>query len=247
VTIRVVTADDEEPARRGIRRRLARCPDIEIVAECANGREAIAAIGGLAPDLVFLDVQMPGPSGFDIIAAIGAEHFPHVIFVTAYDQHAIKAFEVNALDYLLKPIDDERFDQAVARARRAIADERDGALGRRLAALTRLPTRLVVRSSGRVQYVPVAEIDWIEATGDYATLHTADGTYLLRETLSALEISLVPEGFARIHRSAIVRLDRVAEIKRLDNGDFTLHLRDGTCLRGSRRHADALRRLDGPS
>src|SRR6266849_5552648 len=174
--IRVVIADDEDLARRGIRTRLARSPDVEVVAECRNGREAMEAVRRTSPDLVFLDVQMPGKTGFDVIEAIGCDAFPHVIFVTAHDRYAIRAFQVNALDYLLKPIDDERFDLAVARARESLLRERDSDFGRRLAAILgeaaspgrsgrtkSRSDRIVIRSGGRVVFVNVAEIDWVEA------------------------------------------------------------------------------------
>ena len=261
MTIRVVIADDEELARRGIRTRLARSPDVEVVAECRNGREAMEAVRRTSPDLVFLDVQMPGKTGFDVIEAIGCDAFPHVIFVTAHDRYAIRAFQVNALDYLLKPIDDERFDLAVARARESLSRKRDSDFGRRLAAVMgeaappgragrpkSSAKRVVIRSGGRVVFVNVAEIDWVEAAGDYVTLHAAKKSWLLRETISAMEKKLEPNGFVRIHRSTLVRLDRVGEMKSLDNGEYLVLLRDGTELKLSRSYRQALERLlDGRS
>jgi two-component system, LytTR family, response regulator len=253
--IRVVIVDDEELARRGIKTRLQRAGDNEIVAECRNGREAIEAIRRMSPDLVFLDVQMPGKTGFDVIEAIGGEVFPHVIFVTAHDRFAIHAFEVNAVDYLLKPIDDERFDIAFERARESLARDRDSDLGRRLASLlgdvvpdkpdsrASRADRLVVRSAGRVVFVKIAELDWVEATGDYVTLHAGKKSWLLRETISEMESKLEPYGFARIHRSTLVNLDRVGEMRALDNSEYRILLRDGTELKLSRNYRQALERL----
>jgi two-component system LytT family response regulator len=254
----VVIVDDEELARRGIKTRLQRSQDVEIVADCSNGREAIEAIRRLSPDLVFLDVQMSGKTGFDVIEVIGCDTFPQVIFVTAHDRYAIRAFEVNALDYLLKPIDDERFDIALRRARESLARQHDSDVGRRLAALvgemaegrnhestaTR-SNRLVVRSGGRVLFVKVSEVDWVEATGDYVTLHVARKSLLMRETITEMEAKLAPDGFSRIHRSTIVNLDRVVEMKALDNGEYRVLLRDATELKLSRSYRHALSWLIG--
>lgn len=253
MSLRVLIVDDEDLARRGIRTRLRRFADAEIVAECRNGSEAIEAIRRTSPDLVFLDVQMPGQSGFDVIQAVGAAQFPHVIFVTAHDRYALEAFEVNALDYLLKPIDDERFDSAFTRARQAISRARDSNLARRLAAALNkaLPTkhastsgdRIVVRSAGRVVFVKSTEVDWIEAAGDYVTLHSGKKDYLLRETITEFEKRLAPQGFVRIHRSTIVNLDRVSELRALDNGEYRVVLSDGTALKLSRNYRDSLNRF----
>ena len=255
MTIRVLIADDEELARRGIRTRLAKSSDMEIVAECRNGREVIEAVRRASPDLVFLDVQMPGKTGFDVIASIGAQAFPHVIFVTAYDRYAIRAFEVNAVDYILKPIDDERFELALERARELLMRERDGNFTRRLTAVLRdvssglreepatASDRIVIRSGGRVVFVKTSEIDWIEAAGDYVTLHAGKKNWLLRETLSTLEKRLAPRGFTRIHRSTLVQIDRITELKSLDSGQYLVLLRDGTELKLTRSYRQALERL----
>jgi len=256
----VVIVDDEELARRGIKTRLQRSQDVEIVADCNNGREAIEAIRRLSPDLVFLDVQMPGKTGFDVIEAIGCDTFPQVIFVTAHDRYAIRAFEVNALDYLLKPIDDERFDIALRRARESLARHHDSGVGRRLASVlgemaasrNRGPTttrsnRLVVRSGGRVLFVKVSEVDWVEATGDYVTLHVGKKSLLLRETITEMERKLGSEGFTRIHRSTIVNLEQIVEMRALDNGEYRVRLRDATELKLSRNYRHALPRLIGGS
>lgn len=255
MTLRVIIVDDEELARRGIRTRLQRSPDVEIVAECGNGRQAIDAIRRFAPDLVFLDVQMPGKTGFDVIEAIGGTAFPYVIFVTAHDRYAIRAFEVNALDYLLKPIDDERFDQAFQRARQALSRDRNSDLGRRLAAVVveisakdgtaKRNDRMVVRSAGRVIFVKTSEIDWVEAAGDYVTLHAGKKSWLMRETISDMETKLQPKGFSRIHRSTIVNTERIAEMRPLDNGEYRVLLRDGTELKLSRSYRQQLESLLG--
>jgi two-component system LytT family response regulator len=256
--MRVVIVDDEELARRGITTRLQRSRDIDIVAECRNGREAIEAIRRTSPDLVFLDVQMPGKTGFDVIEAIGCQTFPHVIFVTAHDRYAIRAFEVSALDYLLKPIDDERFDIALRRARESLARQHDSDVGRRLAvavgemaaganhksAATR-SGRIVVRSGGRVLFVKTSEVDWVEATGDYVTLHVGKKSLLLRETITEMETKLAPDGFTRIHRSTIVNLERIVEMKALDNGEYRVLLRDTTELKLSRNYRHTLSGLIG--
>jgi two-component system LytT family response regulator len=255
VTIRVVIVDDEELARRGVRTRLERSADVEVVAECGSGREAIEAVRRTSPDLVFLDIQMSGMTGFDVIDAVGCDSFPRVIFVTAHDRHAIRAFEVNALDYLLKPIDDERFDVAVARARELMMRDRESDLGRRLASVLvevrpksdgiggAYPERFVVRSGGRVLFVKAGEIDWVEAAGDYVGLHVGRKAWLLRETMAAMERRLDPSRFARIHRSTIVNVERISELKPCENGEYLVLLRDGTELRLSRTHRHTLQRL----
>jgi len=253
--MRVLIVDDEELARRGIRARLERCKNVSVVGECANGREAIECIRKNSPDLVFLDVQMPGKNGFDVIEAIGAKRFPQVVFVTAHDRFAIRAFEVNALDYLLKPIDDERFNVAIERARKSLAREKDSDLARRLTAVigvvrpdpqtesARLNDRIVVRSGGRVAFVKIAEIDWIEAAGDYVTLHVGKKTWLLRETISAIDDKLAAKGFARIHRSTVVNLERISEVRTLDNGESLALLIDGTQLKLSRSYRASVQQL----
>jgi two-component system LytT family response regulator len=253
MTLRVIIVDDEELARKGIRARLQRLPDVEIVAECGNGRQAIDTIRRRTPDLVFLDVQMPGKTGFDVLAAVGPDAFPYVIFVTAHDQYAIRAFEVNALDYLLKPIDDERFELALQRARDALATKRDRALGQRLASIlgevgswapaARNAERIVVRSAGRVIFVKTSDIDWVEAEGDYVTLHAGKRSWLSRGTIAEMERKLHASKFMRIHRSAIVNTERIVEMRPLDNGDYRIVLRDGTELKLSRSHRQQLHTL----
>jgi two-component system LytT family response regulator len=253
MSIRTVIVDDEELARRGVRLRLERAGGFEVVAECGNARAAVEAVRRLAPQLVFLDVQMPGKNGFQVIEAIGPERFPHVIFLTAHDQYAVRAFLVQALDYLLKPIDDERFAAALKHARHEIALEQEGMLGRKLAQLlaegsaaSTTPAHaghLLVRSGNGVSLVKCAEIDWIEAAGDYVNLHAGKRALLMREKISQLETEIGPHGFARIHRSTIVNLDRIAEMRALDNGEYRVLLRDGTELKLSRSYRAVLDRL----
>lgn len=253
--IRVLIVDDEPLARRGIRARLAPARDVEVVGECAGGREAVRAIRELAPDLVFLDVQMPGVDGFGVIGAVGTAEMPVVVFVTAYDQHAIRAFEAQALDYLLKPIDDERFERALERARRRIGERREGALGRRLAAVLAEAgaaepaavtseraappvDRFLVKKGGRVILVPAEEVDWIEAASDYVRLHVGHESHLLRETMSRMEEQLDPRRFVRIHRSTIVNVERIRELHPHFNREYVVVLRDGTELKLSRGYRD---------
>jgi two-component system, LytTR family, response regulator len=255
VTVRAVVADDEPLGRRGVRARLARHPEVEVVAECASGREVVAAVRRVRPDLLFLDIQMPGLDGFGALAELAPEERPHVLFVTAHDRHALRAFEIHALDYLLKPIDDERFHAAVRRALTSLAGDRDRELGRRLAALLAEQgvagsgaaddRCFIVRAPGRVVRVPFEELERVEGAGDYVRLHSAGRSWLLRATLSEVERRLIPAGFLRVHRSAIVRIDRVEELRSLPNGDWTLRLRDGSTVRGGRGYRAAYERLAG--
>jgi two-component system LytT family response regulator len=249
--IRALLVDDEELARRGLRVRLERAGDIAVIGECANGRDAIAAIGRLDPDLVFLDVQMPELSGFDVIEAIGTERVPYVIFVTAYDQYAVRAFDVHALDYLLKPLDDERLAQALRRAREALSTPPEEGYGARyagvLAGLRPGADRLAIPTGDRVVVVRIAEVDWVEASGNYVSLHIGRKAWLLRETIAAMDQRLAAHGFARIHRSTLVNTERVAELHTLANGEFAVVLRDGTELKLSRSYRHALDAVAGSS
>src|SRR5262245_3817091 len=249
---RVVVADDEPLARERLRMLLSSEPWLELVAECQNGIEAIDAIQGLAPDLVFLDVQMPGATGFEVIEAVGAENMPPVVFVTAYDQYALKAFDVRALDYLLKPFDRERFQQALSRARQRVGNSGPGELERRLLALMQdlkqtphRVDRFVVKSGGRVYFVRAEEIDWIESAGNYVKLHVGSETHLLRETMTAIEAQLDPEAFFRIHRCHIVNIERVRELQPSFNGEYAVFLKNGARLTLSRGYRDKFQqRLD---
>ncbi len=251
---RVLIADDEPLARERLRSLLAGEPGMEIVAECADGVSAIGAIQKLKPDLVFLDVQMPGNSGFDVIQAIGPSRMPFVIFVTAYDTYALRAFDVHALDYLLKPFDRERFEQAIARARQQIDRRAGGELERRLLELVqdlkpaqqRLE-RLVIKAGGRVFFVRATDIDWIEAAGNYVKLHVGADSHLFRETMSTLEAQLDPDLFFRIHRSHIINIERVKELQPWFNGEYVVFLKSGTRLTLSRGYREKLQDRIGRS
>jgi len=255
MTLRAVVVDDEPLGRRGVVSRLEKAGGVEVVAQCANGRQAIEAVRRHRPDLLFLDVQMPGLDGFGVVAALEENERPHIVFVTAYDRHAVRAFEVHALDYLLKPIEDERFEEALRRAVRSIEREREGDIGRRVSAVVaemrgappeRKPHALancfVVRDRGKVVFVRHAEIDWIEAAGDYVRLHAGPRSWLVRETMAAVERRLGPRRFLRIHRSTIVNVDRIREMRAFDNGDGAVTLQEGTELRLSRTYRDAFGR-----
>ena len=246
MSIRALIVDDEPLARRGVRARLEQQRDVEIVGECRNGREAVAAIRRMAPDLVFLDLQMPGLGGFEVVAEIGPARMPMVVFVTAHDEHAIHAFEVQAVDYLLKPIDDGRFGQALERVRARMSERADGSLARRLTALLGAGSaqRIAVRDRGKILLLPAKEIESVEAEGDYASLRAGEKTYLVRETMGALEERLGP-GFLRIHRSTIVNSARIRELRPQPNGEFVVVLQSGAELRASRGYADRLRSAIG--
>ena len=263
--IRAIIVDDEPLARRGIRARLDRAGGYTVVAECASGREAIAAIREHAPNVVFLDVQMPGVDGFGVIEEIGADRMPVVIFVTAYDTHALRAFEAHAFDYLLKPIDDVRFATTLERTRRRVVERDESEVARRLAALMQdlrpalaaaesapsrrpdssepppLPNRVVIRDRDRVLFVDVGDIDWIGADGDYVRIHTAGKSHLVRDTMAAMEQRLDATQFVRIHRSAIVNVARIRELRPYSSREYAVILHDGTRLRLSRRYRDRLR------
>lgn len=260
MTMRAMIVDDEELARRGIRALLMRAGDVEIVSECASGEEAIKAISEAQPELVYLDIQMQGKNGFDVVAALPATKCPHVIFVTAFDRFAVRAFEAHALDYLLKPINEERFNASLARARGAIAGAREGSMIRRLLQMATelhvssgqdpsppITDRIPVKSHGRVIIIKVAEIDWVEADGDYVSVHVGAKSWLLRETIAAAEARLALSGFVRIHRSTLVNIYRLRELLPLSKGEFTVVLVDGTELKLSRNYRFALERLLGKS
>ena len=234
--IRTVIVDDEPLARTNLQVLLLRDPEVEIVAECGSGAQAIGAIRNHSPDLLFLDVQMPDLDGFDVLEALGAEVPDAVVFVTAYDQYALKAFEAEALDYLLKPFDDSRFLRALSRAKEQIR-QRQGNRDGKPAALN----RLIVKSAGRVAFLRTDEIDWIEAADYYACVHVAGRQHLLRRTLSELERDLNPELFCRIHRSTIVNLSRVSGLRLNASGEYEVAMRDGTKLRLSRTYREQLR------
>jgi two-component system, LytTR family, response regulator len=263
MTVRVLLADDEAIARRRVVRFLRAEPDVQIVAECNGGLEALEALDAHAVDLAILDVQMPDLDGLQVAATRGAERMPTVIFVTAYDEFAVRAFEVHALDYLLKPVTAERFHSAFARARHHIERSASSQRGERLAALLaqflaqdptlsqienvpapspspRHADRLTVKSDGRVTFVKASDVDWVQAEGNYVRVHAGTATHLIRETLGAVESILDPEQFSRIHRSTIVNLDRIRELQPWFAGDYVVILKDGTQLKLSRTYREHL-------
>jgi two-component system, LytTR family, response regulator len=257
VKIRTVIADDEELARRGLRALSRRCADLELICECRNGREAVDAIHRHRPDLVFLDVQMPGKTGFDVVSAIAEGPRPYVVFVTAYDKFALQAFEVHALDYLLKPVNEERFDAALARVREAMSQAADNAIAQRFrqvaADLQVVPApstvpvvdRLPIKVNGRIIVIRLADVDWIGADGDYVSVHVAGKSWLMRETINAVELRLALSGFVRIHRSALVNAERVKELRPRDKGEYIVVLNDGTELKLTRSYRSSVERLVG--
>jgi len=236
--IRTLIVDDEPLARQRIEDILAKEEDIELAGVADTGPAAVEAIRSLQPDLVFLDVQMPGMSGVEVVEAVGIEEMPVTIFTTAYDQYAVKAFELAALDYVMKPFDDERFAQALERARESIR----ASAGKRG---PRYLERIGVEGRGQLRFVPVDRIEYITADGPYAELHAGDRTLALRERMHTLEERLDPDVFFRIHRSAIVRLDRVDAVLRRSGGDYAVRLKDGTELSLSRARRDELERKLG--
>jgi two-component system LytT family response regulator len=265
--IRVLLADDEPLARRRLLRFLRSEPDADVVAECASGAEAARLLREGEPvDLALLDVQMPDLDGFGVIAEVGAERMPPVIFVTAYDAYALRAFEVHALDYLLKPVTADRFREAFTRAREHLDRASTASMGRRLKALLanvlaseqgpngsgsgepmampperqRYADRLTIKDSGRVFFVRVTDVDWFEAHGNYVRVHVGTTTHLIREALSVVEASLSPDRFARIHRSTVVNIDRIRELQPWFAGDYIVLLKDGTQLKLSRTYRDQL-------
>lgn len=252
--IKTIIVDDEPLARRNLRLLLESDPQIEILGECRNGKEAVKAIESMRPDLIFLDIQMPEMDGFDVLERVGAEHVQAIVFVTAFDQYALKAFEVHALDYLLKPYDDLRFTQALQRAKSQIETREITKVSKRLLALleeresqkvsstrrTTYLTRLMIKLANRVVLLRVDEIDWIEADGNYAKLHVGKKAHLLREKMQDLETQLDPERFVRIHRSIIVNLERIKELHPHFNGDYIVVLEDGSQLKLSRSRRENL-------
>ena len=236
--LQVLIVDDEVHARRGLKSLLKNEPDVEVLGEVANGRLAVDAIRSLKPDLVFLDVEMPGLNGMEVVRVVGPEAMPAVVFITAYDQYAVAAFEANALDYLLKPFSDDRFAAALQRARNAINPDDLADRLRKLLSTSghdeEAPLRFTVRTGDVLSVYKAAEIDWIEADEYYAKLHIGGRVHMVRQTMHALEEQLPAAQFVRIHRSTIVNLDRIAALEPMFQGDYTVILTDGTRLRMSR-------------
>jgi two-component system LytT family response regulator len=250
--IRTLIVDDERLARKRIRQLLEAETDIEVLGECGDAQQAAAFIEQRSPDLVFLDVQMPGDDGFAMLRALDPEKLPAVIFVTAYDHYALRAFEVQALDYLLKPFDRARFLAALERARSQIRGSKGPDLDRRLSALLetlqakqKLPDRLVIKSAGRVSFLKTDEIDWIEAADNYVKLHAGSESHLLRETLASIAARLDPEKFLRIHRSTVINVNRLKQLQPWFHGDYVAILEDGTKLNLSRTYRDRVNQVLG--
>jgi two-component system LytT family response regulator len=259
VPVRVLVIDAEPLARACTVARLARFEEIEMVGECANGREAVGMIEALRPDVVFLEVEMPDISGFEVLEMVAGQPIPHAVFVTAYHQHAVRAFGANALDYVLKPLDDNRFQQTLERVIKRLADRRrsdsgpvasqftEGSLaepGPRSPAVWNAPVYIMhflVKRRGRIIVVPTSDIDWIEAEGDYLRLHCGKETHLIRDTMNAIGERLDPRQFVRIHRSTIVHVARIRELHPHFNREFVVVLLDGTELKLSRGYRDSLK------
>jgi two-component system LytT family response regulator len=248
--LRVLLVDDEPLARHKMRLFLSDQADVEILGECEDGTTAVDDILRLRPDIVFLDVQMPGMDGFGVLDAVRAEYLPEVVFVTAYDSYALKAFDIHALDYLLKPFDRERFLRSLSRARATLAERGEDSLGARvvqlldrLDATRRYLTRFVVRMGGRVYFLRAAKVDWLEAEGNYVVLHVGKEKHLIRDTMCRLEARLDPGQFVRIHRSTIVNFERIKELRSTLDGELMIVLEEGSKLAVSRGFRDGLQRL----
>jgi two-component system, LytTR family, response regulator len=248
--IRALIADDEPLPRERIRTLLAEHSDIEVIGECGDGQEALQTILSERPELVFLDIQMPELDGFEVIKALGPDDLPAIIFVTAFDKYAIRAFEVNAMDYLLKPINAARFEKTVRRALERLAQpharEADRTLldfVERLRAEQRYTSRFVVRSGAKLSFVRAADVDWIDVADNYVRLHVAGREHLVRDTLKSVEMQLNPEAFIRVHRSIIINLDRVESVEPYSHGEYLVTMTDGMKLTTSRSYSERLRRL----
>jgi len=239
--------DDEPLARERVKRFLAGEPDVEVIGECSDGIQTVEAIETLKPDLIFLDIQIPEADGFAVIEKIGVEKLPPVIFITSYDQYALRAFDVHAVDYLLKPYNQERFQLALERARAQLQNGQTDVLDERLRSLLeslkpeqKYLERLMIKSSGRVIFLRTEEIEWIEAEGNYLRIHAGREAYMLRETMNNLAARLDPNKFARIHRSTLVNIERIKELQPMFGGDYVVILHNGTQLTLSRSYRDKL-------
>lgn len=252
--------DDELLARKALHVLLSTDPDIEIVAECGSGIEAIARIRMLQPDLVFLDIEMPDADGFQVIREIGVEKMPLTIFVTAYDKYAVRAFHARALDYLLKPFDHERFEEALLRVKKQIHQQKLGSTSEKLLALlgdmnvaaknpaeqasgAEKTTRLAIKSGGRIYFIKTDEIDWVEATGDYVRLHVGNKAHLMHETMNGIHARLDHKTFFRIHRSSVVNIERVRDIQPLFKGEYIITLTSGVQIKSSRGYRQQLQKV----
>jgi two-component system LytT family response regulator len=266
--IRALVIDDESLAREVLLVMLGDDPEIEVIAECRNGREAVTAIREQSPDVVFLDIQMPEMDGFQVIEEIGVKQMPVTVFVTAYDKHALRAFEAHALDYLLKPFDHDRFESTLQRAKTTVRQQRLGEISENLLAVlqdNKLKTgvstsemdkktpketvhtesidRVVIKLSGRIYFLKVEEIDWVEAAGDYLSLHSGSQAHLIRETMGDFHSKLDPRKFLRIHRSTIVNIERIKDIQPFFKGEYVITLTSGKRLKGSRGYRHEIQAL----
>ena len=254
--IRCLLVDDEPAARGALRSLLDQEPDIQIVGELADGESALRFLKKSSTDLLFLDIQMPEMDGFEVLRQLEPSLLPVIVFVTAYDQYALRAVDSEAVDYLLKPFSDERFHQALVRARRQVGNGRIGSLSEELRRLLNRTapavageylSRLMIKTDGRIAVVPLAEVDWLEADGDVVKVHAGRNTYELRETMKEIESTLDPARFVRIHRSTILSVDRIRELQPWFKGDYVVILREGTKLKLSRRFRGGLERALGRS
>ncbi len=267
--VKVLIVDDEPNAREGIRLRLKGHSDVEIVGECSSGEEAVHSIDGLRPDLLFLDIQMPGMNGFEVLRKVSVDPMPIVVFVTAYDKYAVKAFEFHALDYLLKPIEDERFDETVRFALSRMNQRNLEAYAKRLKeAVDNYPDRagdsptlvrgtvtssanylerIAVKAHDRIYMLPVSNIDWIESGGDYIYLHAESQKHIVRQTMTSLEQKIDPMKFVRIHRSAIVNVDSIKSLHPNEHGDYDVYLKTGEKLKLSRSYRNHFQEVIGNS
>jgi len=266
--IRALVVDDESLAREALLVMLNGDPEIEVIAECRNGKEAVTVIRGQSPDVVFLDIQMPEMDGFQVVEEVGVREMPVTIFVTAYDKHALRAFEAHALDYLLKPFDHDRFNTALRRAKSFVRQQKLGELSESLFAVlqdlksktgespsgtgNRRPERAAhqepldrvgIKSGGRIYFLKTEEIDWVEGAGDYLTLHSGSRTHLIRETMGNFHAKLDPQKFLRIHRSTIVNIERIKDIRPLYKGEYVITLTSGISLKTSRGYRRELQQL----
>ena len=250
MAIRVLIADDKSSAREKIKRMLHQETDVEIIGECADGLETVSFIEKQKPDLVFLEIQMPGLDGFEILRKIESDKLPFVIFVTESESFAVKAFEVSALDYLLVPFNKERLKTAVQKARQQIENRRNGSLDKLLRAFLNkfpdgknYPDKIMLKTAKGISFINTNEVDWVEAAGNYVKLHVKESGHLLRETMNNIESKLNPDKFLRIHRSSLVNIDRIKELQPLFNGDYIVILQNDTELNLSRNYHDRLQRL----
>ncbi len=258
-----IIVDDEQLARRGLQLRLEELSDIEVKAQCSNGEEAISAISALQPDVVFLDIQMPGMSGFDVVSRLQGDNLPLIIFVTAFDQYAIDAFKVHAVDYVLKPIDDERLKEAIERAQKHIEQQQNADSKEKLMKLlmeytgsndvdaliesngNTYPDTINIKDGSEIQRVKTSDIEWIDAAGDYMCVHAGGNTHIMRKTMKDLQTLLNPDVFLRIHRSTIVNARCIKSAQTLNNGEYMLSLENGSQLKVSRSYRDKIKQLFG--